>query len=212
MGRKSTYCHVNGHLLEMTGLNPMLISDSVAYAHDLIDQIDDKLVEVGAGRLTQMVELANLSAIVGNLLGAGIARNSDGAFKRNGPHKYPDLLAQREAVQDIEIKVALGKNAPKSHLAKEGPHLICRYVLAQEDLTYRLGERGNRVAIWELRFGNLLREHYNVSNTDGDSGKTAVVNAAGMTALQTVYFDISLCPYAPTSRTYRKYADLISSS
>jgi len=159
-----------------------------------------------------MVELANLSAIVGNLVGAGIAKYSNGTFKRNGPHKYPDLLSQKKLVKDVEIKVALEKNAPKSHLAKEGPHLVCRYVLAGENLEYTVGERGSRVAIWEMRFGVLLSEHYNLSNTVGDSGKTAVVNAAGMAALQPVYFDPLLCPYKPTSGTYRNYAALISNS
>jgi len=212
MNRTSHHKHLNSKSLHKSGLSPDIIADSVKYTHQILDQIDDKLLEVGVGRLSDMVELANLSAIVGNLFGAGVAKNSSGVFQRNGPHKYPDLLSQIAEAKDIEIKVALETNKPKSHLAKEGPHMICRYVLVQEDLSLLMNNRGKRVAIWEVRFGHLLSQHYNVSNTEGDSGKTAVVNAMGMEELVPVYVDLSICPYSPNSRVYRQYVDSLSNT
>jgi hypothetical protein len=78
--------------------------------------------------------------------------------------------------------------------------LTCRYVLGKQDGTYVIGERGDVVWIWEVRFGLLEVKHYNISNTAGDSGKTAVVNAAGMEELQPVYFDAGHCPYSVRSK------------
>ena len=60
--------------------------------------------------------------------------------------------------------------------------------------------RGDVVWIWEVRFGHLSVKHFNVSNTAGDSGKTAVVNKAGMEQLEVVYVDPDL---EPSRRNYR---------
>ncbi|MBL0127004.1 MAG: hypothetical protein IPP83_05990 [Flavobacteriales bacterium] len=212
MARPTRYRALHADKLSAFGLNPDLIAKSVSHAHAILDEIDDKLVQVNSERLGQIVELANLSAIVGNLFGAGMAMNSNGAFQRNGPHKYPDLLARVKGLRDVEIKVALEKNAPKGHLAKEGLHLVCRYVLVHDDFEYSAERRGCRVAIWEIRFGDLRKRHYNISNTSGDSGKTAVVNAAGMETLTPVYVNMDLCPYSQNSRTYKRYLEVISSS
>jgi RecB family endonuclease NucS len=103
--------------------------------------------------------------------------------------------------------MALETNKPKGHLAKEGYYLIGRYVLCQPDGSLRIGkeQRGVKPYIWEVRCGYLLREHFNLSNTEGDSGKTAVVNAAGMKILQVVYCDLERAPLSPKGKTYRSY-------
>ena len=94
------------------------------------------------------------------------------------------------------IKVALENNKPKGHLVKPGPHLTLRYVLTNEDGVYIRGKefRGTVPWIWEIKIGELSESHFNFSNTAGDSGKTAVINAAGMNALTTVFFDRTRCP------------------
>jgi hypothetical protein len=157
-----------------------------------------------------MIELANLSSVVGNLLGAGIAKFSQGMFERNGPHKYPDLLGMKNMAKDVEIKVALETNKPKGHLAKAGFYLICRYVLVQDDGSFDIKNRGNRVSIWEIRFGYLEDSHFNLSNTPGDSGKTAVVNSGGMAALKLIYCDLEKCPMSRTGKTYKDYAAIFA--
>jgi hypothetical protein len=157
-----------------------------------------------------MIELANLSSIIGNIFGSGIAKASEGIFLRNGPHKYPDLLAQNSNATNIEIKVALGKNKPKGHLAKSGYYLICRYVLAdrRDDFTQEKEGQRNMAWIWEIRLGRLDETDFNLSNTPGDSGKTAVVNASGMNKLQIIYCDLERCPYSTNSRVIREYKQL----
>ena len=53
-------------------------------------------------------------------MGSAIVKASNGVFRKNGPHKYPDLLADRLDAANVEIKVALEDNKPKGHLAKPG--------------------------------------------------------------------------------------------
>ena len=99
----------------------------------------------------------------------------------------------------VEIKVSLEKNAPKAHLAKEGLYLTFRYILG--DIDGNLGDvRGDVAWIWEVRFGYLRAEHFNVSSTDGDSGKTAVVNKSGMEQLKILYQNPD---HEPRRRNYR---------
>ena len=172
-----------------SGINDKIIKNGISYAYDILDQIDEKLVEAGSPRLSQIVELANLSSILGNLIGGGIAENSNGSMERNKPHSYPDLLAINEEFKDIEIKIALESNKPKGHLAKEGYYLTCRYVLGSSNGSYVRGKtnRGDVIWIWEIRFGYLLADHFSLSSTPGDSGKTAVINAEGFKELSRVY-------------------------
>ena len=193
--------------LDSFGLSLDIISQSITQVHNSLDGIDAQLLETAGTRLSQLIELANLSAIIGNLYRGAVVKASGGSFEANGPHKFPDLLGRAPGCVDLEIKVALENNKPKGHLIKPGAHLIVRYVLAQENGVYRRGSqaRGDVVWIWEIRVGMLLKNHFNFSNTEGDSGKTAVINAAGMNALEVVYSDPNRCPLArhksPRSRT-----------
>lgn len=194
------------------GLKPECIAAAVGYVYNVLDTIDQTLLAAGSPRLSELVELANLSAIIGNLFRAGITKGSGGAFKCNRPHTYPDLLGIGEGCQDIEIKVALETNKPKGHLVKPGPHLTLRYVLGNEDGTYTPGKknRGQVVWLWEVRAGVLREEHFNCSNTEGDSGKTAVINAAGMQSLVVVYCDLRRCPHPSSSGAYQAYEQYLT--
>ena len=187
------------------GLSIPILRDAIQYTHEILDQIDRTLLQAGSERITSLVELANLSAILGNLFRSGVIRASKGVFKANSPHTFPDLLAVKPNARDLEIKVALEQNNPKGHLAKPGPHVIVRYVLGSDDGHYTQGKhnRGNVAWVWEVRVGVLNEQHFNISNTSGDSGKTAVINHEGMNALKPVFLDFSKCPYShkgPTSR------------
>lgn len=196
---------VNEASLLAYGMTPEMIASAVSYTYSVLDAIDEKMGEFSEPRLSGLLELANLSSIVGNLFGRGMAKSSNGTFIRNKPHTYPDLLAQKEGCIDCEIKVALETNKPKGHLAKPGPHITVRYVLAEHDGKFSRGKttRGDVVWIWEVRAGTLQMEHFNISNTAGDSGKTAVINAAGMSVLQPVYIDLARCPMSPSGALYR---------
>lgn len=195
----------NHHALNAAGLTVDMVAGGLLYTYAMLDSIDNQLVTSGAFRIANMFELANVSSMVGNLIGSGIAQHSNGAFQRNGPHKYPDLITQVSDAHNIEIKVALETNGPKGHLAKPGFYLTCRYVLCDEQGIYKRGRenRGNVVWIWEVRIGYLKMEHFNISSTEGDSGKTAVVNANGMQELTVVLADLDRCPYTLTSQRYK---------
>lgn len=194
--------------LDQFGLSIDMIGTSITYVYEILDSIDGKLIDAGGERLSELVELANLSSIIGNLYRGGIVRTSKGRFEANAPHTYPDLLGRGTGCKDIEIKVALENNKPKGHLIKPGPHLTLRYVLGDANGRYQRGKasRGKVPWIWEVRVGYLKDNHFNFSNTEGDSGKTAVINAAGMEALQLVYCDLERCPLSPSGTTYRDAA------
>lgn len=117
----------------------------MAFVYEILDVIDEALVHQGSDRLADIIELANLSSMIGNLLRAGVANASGGRFQNNGPHKHPDLLHASDPSLNVEIKVALEDNSPKGHLAKSGWHLTCHYVLCKEDGSFVPGpeNRGN---------------------------------------------------------------------
>lgn len=184
--------------LEQLCLTAEALRGAVDYVHDVLDAIDQKLIESSTDRLSRLVELANLSAIIGNLFRGGLVRHSYGRFRANEPHTYPDMLAVAEGCPNIEIKVALEQNKPKGHLVKSGAHVTVRYVLSAPDGRFTRGRanRGEVVWIWEVRAGYLSDEHFRFSSTEGDSGKTAVISAEGMGQLDVVYFNPEHCPLA----------------
>jgi hypothetical protein len=55
-------------------------------------------------------------------------------------------------------------------------------------------------------------EHFNPSDTEGDSGKTAPINAEGMRQLTPVYFNVDHCPYTSRSKIRRELAQGLLSS
>lgn len=211
MSRKVEGVFLHAEVLTAVGLSHAIFESALADTYDLLDRIDETLVLAGAFPMSQTVELANLSSMIGNMFGAAIAKNSEGLLVRNGPHKYPDLLSTGASadVPNVEIKMALERNQPKGHLAKEGYYISARYVLCEDDKPrWEKGNRGVTPSIWEIRFGHLSNDHFNISNTAGDSGKTAVVNKAGMEELKVIYLDLHRAPLAPSSRTYKTYLGL----
>ena len=195
-------------------MNPHIIRLAIQATHTTLDRIDDTLVGYGGSRLATIVELANLSAIVGNLFRGAISEASNGLFMANRPHTYPDLVGVGPNTHDMEIKVALETNNPKGHLIKPGAHITVRYVLGSDDGDYARGKdnRGDVVWIWEVRTGFLDTPHFNFSNTPGDSGKTAVINASGMVAMTPVFVDLTRCPFSPKGAHYRELKNHVDST
>ena len=154
--------------------------------------------------MRNLVELANLSSIVGNLLGAGYANCSNGFYRRNKPHTYPDLIATKNSLPGIEIKTALEKNYPKGHQPKSGYYLTYRYCLTGEDGHKNKGEdaKWDTVTIWEVKFGYLKIDDFSCSNTEGDSGKTAVIKADSLNAMKLLYLDTEIIPYRHNEKTH----------
>ena len=121
------------------GITRTMLQAAVRDVYSTLDTIDNALLGHGAGRLTSIVELANLSAMLGNVLANALVGASNGIFRRSGPHKYQDLRPAVDSAEPIEIKVALEKNRPKGHLPKGGHYLVARYVLGNPDGSYTRG-------------------------------------------------------------------------
>lgn len=185
-------------LLRQTGLIPKSLKLAIETCYHTLDTIDFELTAHDSPPIANLVELANLSSMIGNLLGGAIALHSNGLYIRNRPHTYPDLLPVAPNTRTIELKMALESNSPKGHLAKAGNYLAFRYVLANKQGDYARGKtnRGDTAFVWEARVGHLSLEDFSISNTAGDSGKTAVIKTAALNAMAVVYYVPSLLPYA----------------
>ena len=127
----------------LTGLTGAMLLAAAEKSYATLDLIDAQLLRAGCPALAGTVELANLSSMLGNILGAAIADQSAGLYKRNGPHKFPDLLPLTPAACDLEIKVTLESNRPKGHLPKPGMYLTVRYVLGDRQGRHQIGVRGD---------------------------------------------------------------------
>ncbi len=179
-----------------SGLDEAWIVGAITNTYRRLDLIDEQLINAGTQPLAEIIELASLSAMIGNLLRSALADASEGGYRSNDPHKYPDLVSESDRGSDLEIKVALETNMPKGHLPKPGQHLIFRYVLGGRRGEYVRGQRGSVVWIWEARLGNLSAIDFAESNTAGDSGKTAVIRARVLDEMACVYYDRRFLPYA----------------
>jgi len=182
---------------DTTGLEPSCLIGAINSCYSTLDMIDEVLISKRLPAIANLVELANLSSMVGNILGAGIADNSSGGYVRNRPHAYPDLISNNEDFFNLELKMALETNRPKGHLPKAGCYIIFRYALGYKDGTFTRGKenRGDTVWIWEVKLGSLSEDDFSLSNTDGDSGKTAVVKSTVHNHMPLVYFDERFLPY-----------------
>jgi transcriptional regulator with XRE-family HTH domain len=191
-------------LQSITGLDGQTIIEAIESTYYTLDIIDEQLVGRNSPPMAQLVELANLSSMLGNLLGAGLAESSNGLYKRNVSHTFPDLIPLKQNAVDLELKVSLETNSPKGHLPKSGTYITFRYVLCGDNGKFVRGKsnRGNTVWIWEARVGELSIEDFSVSNTTGDSGKTAVVKTSSFNNMSLVYFVPELLPYSPKKSNY----------
>ena len=185
-------------------VNKDIIRKSVLHCYSTIDSIDENLRLNGAPSLSELIERANLSSFIGNILGTGYEKNSDGIYMRNKPNSFPDLIPCNKNYTGIEIKTAYNRNCPKGHLPKEGYYLIYRYDLTDENGQKNTGEESNwkTVTIWEIRFGFVSTDGFCFSNTKKDSGKTASINISSLNKLPVLYFDPYISPYQKTREIY----------
>ena len=71
-------------------------------------------------------------------------------------------------------------------------YIIFLYILGTPDGHYTKGKenRGSTPWIWEIKVGNISKADYSLSNTEGDSGKTAVIKTDKFNNMALVY----ICP------------------
>lgn len=181
----------------ITGMSGENLLGAINSCYQTLDIIDEQLTEKESLPIAHLVELANLSSMVGNMIGGGLADHSNGLYERNKPHTYPDLIPTGKGAVDLELKVALETNKPKGHLPKAGTYITFRYVLGTKsgEYTKGKGQRGDTVWIWEVKVGQLREVDFSCSNTVGDSGKTAVIKTEVHNHMNLVYYVPSLLPY-----------------
>lgn len=181
----------------ITGMTGDNLLGAINSCYQTLDLIDEQLTEKGSPPIAHLVELANLSSMIGNMIGGGLADNSNGLYKRNRPHTYPDLLPNGVGAVNLELKMALETNKPKGHLPKAGTYITFRYVLGSKTGEYIKGkeQRGDTVWIWEVKVGTLTEDDFSCSNTEGDSGKTAVIKTEVHNQMSLVYYVPTLLPY-----------------
>lgn len=195
----------NAHAFEeFTGMPSSSLLTAIQGTYHTLDMIDDQLVSRGSAPIAGLVELANLSSMVGNLVGGSLADASGGLFDRNRPHKYPDLLSRQNPAQHLELKVSLETNRPKGHLPKPGRYITFRYSLGNRSGEFTRGKeaRGQTVWLWEVRIGVIHKHDFDNSNTEGDSGKTSTIKTVAFQAMPVVFFDPTYCPHPMRRDTY----------
>jgi len=187
-----------GKFKELTGLDSPVLVKVIDNCYQILDTIDQQLIGFDSPPIEELVELANLSSMIGNLFAGGLADYSEGIYTRNRPHAYPDLLPTGEGAVNLELKMALETNKPKGHLPKAGNYITIRYVLGDGSGNYTRGKanRGNKVWIWEVKVGKVKVEDFSLSNTAGDSGKTAVIKTEVFNNMPLVYYVPKYLPYA----------------
>jgi hypothetical protein len=187
-----------------------ILLNAIKTCYETLDVIDETLNKKGLPVISQLVELNNFSGMIGNILGGGFAESSEGIYERNKPHAYPDLLSRGNGDnKDLELKMALEQNSPKGHHPKDGYYIFFRYILADKEGVYKKGRdnRGDTVWIWEVRIGYLKEEDFKLSDTSGDSGKTAPIRTREIYYKKTalVYY---VPEHLPFNESYKYYQDL----
>ncbi len=101
------------------------------------------------------------------------------------------------------MATALETDRPMSRSGNAGLYLTSRYVLANRDGTYARGKdsRGDTVAVWEIRFGELGDGDFHVAGTRTGNGRAKLKKEA-LDRMELVYYDSALLPYAKATGVY----------
>jgi transcriptional regulator with XRE-family HTH domain len=185
---------------DISQLTPAMIGRAIDLAYRRLDLIDGQMRESGSPSIARLVELTQLSPLVANLLSASVARASNGLYVQHGSDHAPKLLPLRQGLPELEVVSALETNRPASGASTDGVYLTFRYVLANRDGTFTRGKdsRGDTVAVWEVRFGELEDTEFHVA------GGIARLRKDALDDMELVYYDPELLPYARPTGVYAR--------
>ena len=187
-------------LADISQLTPAMIGRAIDLTYRRLDLIDGQMRESGSPSIARLVELTQLSPLVANLLSASVARASNGLYVQHGSDHAPKLLPLRQGLPELEVVSALETNRPASGASTDGVYLTFRYVLANRDGTFTRGKdaRGDTVAVWEVRFGELEDTDFHVA------GGIARLRKDALDDMELVYYDPELLPYARPTGVYAR--------
>jgi transcriptional regulator with XRE-family HTH domain len=185
---------------DISQLTPAMIGRAIDLTYRRLDLIDGQMRESGSPSIARLVELTQLSPLVANLLSASVARASNGLYVQHGSDHAPKLLPLRQGLPELEVVSALETNRPASGASTDGVYLTFRYVLANRDGTFTRGKdsRGDTVAVWEVRFGELEDTDFHVA------GGIARLRKDALDDMELVYYDPELLPYARPTGVYAR--------
>lgn len=191
-------------LTETTRLTGETIRRAINAAYHKLDLIDEQMRESGSPLLVELVGLQHLSALLGSVLGSGVARASNGLYMQNGPRQHPDLLPLRHGLPEVEVRAALETNRPVSGPTIAGIYLVFRFVLVDRKTGYTRGvdSRGDTVAVWEAKFGELSDDDFHASKAN--TGKSPVLRKDALDRMESVYYNPDFLPYAKPTGIYAR--------
>jgi transcriptional regulator with XRE-family HTH domain len=205
--RHAERAHLGGgsRLAGVAQLTSGMIAQAIDFAYRKLDLIDEQMRGSGSPPLAKLVDLPHLSPLVANLLGAGIARASGGSYLQNGSEHGPSLTPLRQGLPELEVAAALETDRPASGAPSEGVYLTFRYVLAGRDGSFTRGKdsRGDTVAVWEARFGELESDDFHVTGAKSGAG-IARVRKEALDDMELLYYDPELLPYAKPTGVYAR--------
>lgn len=203
--RQLDHMHVgqSSRLRAMTGLTGGMVGRAVELAYRKLDLIDVQLRESSSPALARLVELSDLSPLVANLLSASLARVSSGLYVQNAPDHSRSLLPLRQGLPELEVVAALETNRPLGASARTGVFLSFRYVLVDREGGFARGKdsRGDTVAVWEVRFGELGNDDFHITGASTGTVRARVKKDA-LDEMELVYYDPELLPYAKPTGVY----------
>ena len=190
-------------LRSTTGLTGEMVCRGIELAYRKLDLIDDQMHTSGTRPIAGLVDLPDLAALVADMVGSGIARASSGLYVQNGPDHSPSLLPLRQGLPEQEVIAALETDRPAVSEAKAGAHLAFRFVLADRSGAFTRGKdtRGDTVAIWEVRFGELAVDDFHGPSARS-STHSARLKKEALDRMELVYYDPALLPYAKATGDY----------
>lgn len=188
-------------LAEVTELTPAMVAGAIDFAYRRLDLIDTQMRGAGSRPLGKLVETADLTITLADLLSAGIARVSNNRYVQSGRDQAPDLLPLHQGLSELGLKAALETALPPRGALGGGFYLVFRYVLTEQDGSFSRGKdaRGDTVTVWEARFGELAEKDFK----SGPRGSARLTRDA-LEGMELVYFDPALLPYARATGAYAR--------
>lgn len=153
---------INEYFIE-TALPPELhldqLKEVLRHTSDIINHLDSSLTEMGAPRLSSIIQRNNFSGIVSNVLTSSFDRHTE--YKNNSDYQYPDLIGP----VGLEIKCTVNSSkGGESHNGHSGWHMVASYEMIDYNLQWTC-----------IKFANLGRDDWKYCGSkinDGGSQRT----------------------------------------
>jgi transcriptional regulator with XRE-family HTH domain len=189
-------------LTETTWLSGHIIRKAIDAAYRRLDVIDEQMRESGSPSLVDLVGLEHLDVLLGGALASGVVKAAPTQYVQNSPQQHPDLLPLQHGLPEMVVRTALETDRPVAGPGLAGIYLVFRYVLVDRKGDYTRGEtsRGDMVAVWEARFGELWETDF----IPPRGGKGPTLRKDALDRMELVYYDPGLLPYAKASGAYAR--------